>query len=154
MLRLAQPMLGMPPFEGQAGSAARYSQPGPEWRFFKTSEDDMDNLSAGHCVPCEGGEPPLSAAQIQQHLKQISGWSLNSAQTAISRRFTFKGFQKTIGFINAVAWIVNQENHHPTLEAGYDYCVINFTTHAIKGLSKNDFICAAKINALVAGNSA
>lgn len=109
----------------------------------------MDNLSTGHCAPCEGGERPLNSAQIQEHLKQVPEWSLNAAQTVISRCFTFKGFQKTISFINAVAWIVNQENHHPTLEAGYDYCIINFTTHAIKGLSKNDFICAAKINTLL-----
>ena len=109
----------------------------------------MDTLSTGHCVPCEGGQPPLSPAQIQHHLLQLPEWVLNKAQTAISRRFEFKGFQKTVSFINALSWIVNQENHHPTLTAGYDYCEVTFTTHAIKGLSKNDFICAAKIDALL-----
>jgi 4a-hydroxytetrahydrobiopterin dehydratase len=109
----------------------------------------MDDLSAGRCLPCEGGQPPLPADQIQQHLAQLPEWTANDQKTAISRRFTFKGFQKTIGFINALAWIVNQENHHPTLEAGYDYCIVTFTTHAAKGLTRNDFICAAKIDKLI-----
>jgi 4a-hydroxytetrahydrobiopterin dehydratase len=109
----------------------------------------MGNLSSGHCVPCEGGQPPLHAAEIQQHLQQLPEWRSNDQQTSISRRFAFKGFQKTIGFINAVAWIVNQEGHHPTIEAGYDYCIIHFTTHAVNGLTKNDFICAAKIDQLL-----
>jgi 4a-hydroxytetrahydrobiopterin dehydratase len=109
----------------------------------------MSDLSTGHCVPCERGEPPLTPAQIQQHLRETPEWSLNEAKTVISRRFEFKGFQKVINFINAVAWIVNKEGHHPTLEAGYDYCLVSFTTHALNGLSKNDFICAAKIDLLV-----
>lgn len=109
----------------------------------------MDNLSSGHCVPCEGGMPPLKAEQIQQHLQELKEWSLSKDQTSISRRFSFKGFQKTISFVNALAWIVNQEGHHPTLEVGFDYCLVKFTTHAVKGLSKNDFICAAKVDALL-----
>ncbi len=109
----------------------------------------MDDLSAGHCVPCEGGQPPLTEPEIEKHLKQVTEWSLNEDKTTISRRFQFKSFQKTIFFINAIAWIANQEGHHPTLEAGYDYCLVKYTTHAVKGLSKNDFICAAKIDALL-----
>ena len=109
----------------------------------------MGNLSEGRCLPCEGGQPPLTSAAIKQHLSQVPDWSLNQSETLISRRFTFKGFQKTISFINALAWIVNKENHHPVIEAGYDYCLVSFTTHAVKGLSINDFICAAKIDALV-----
>lgn len=109
----------------------------------------MDNLSEGRCLPCEGGQPPLSSALIKQHLSQVPDWSLNPSETMISRRFTFKGFQKTISFINALAWIVNKENHHPVIEASYDYCLVSFTTHAVKGLSINDFICAAKIDALI-----
>ena len=109
----------------------------------------MDDLSTGRCLPCEGGQPPLAPEQIQQYRAQLPEWSLNESKTAISRRFSFKGFQKTISFINAIAWIVNQENHHPTLEAGYDYCIVTFTTHAVKGLTPNDFICAAKIDKLL-----
>ena len=108
----------------------------------------MDDLSTGRCLPCEGGQPPLTPEQIQQYRMQLHEWSLNESKTAISRRFSFKGFQKTISFINAVAWIVNQENHHPDMEVGYNYCLVKYTTHAINGLSKNDFICAAKINNL------
>jgi 4a-hydroxytetrahydrobiopterin dehydratase len=112
-------------------------------------EKNMDDLSTGRCLPCEGGQPPLTPEQMQQYCVQLPEWSLNESKTAISRRFSFKVFQKTISFINAVAWIVNQENHHPTLEAGYDYCTITFTTHAVKGLTPNDFICAAKIDKLL-----
>ncbi len=109
----------------------------------------MSDLSGGHCVPCEGKQSPLTLAETQQYLQQVPKWSLNEHKTAIKRRFEFKGFQKTIGFINAVAWIVNQEGHHPTLEAGYDYCSISFTTHAARGLTKNDFICAARVDNLI-----
>ena len=69
--------------------------------------------------------------------------------TTLTRRFEFKGFYKCMSFINAVAWIANIENHHPDFSAGYNYCVVNFTTHAIDGLSEYDFICAAKINELL-----
>jgi 4a-hydroxytetrahydrobiopterin dehydratase len=68
---------------------------------------------------------------------------------SIRRRFEFKGFYKTMGFVNAMAWVANAENHHPDFSTGYNYCDVTFTTHAIDGLSENDFICAAKINALL-----
>ena len=109
----------------------------------------MDDLSTGRCLPCEGGQPPLTPEQIQQYRVQLPEWSLNESKTAISRRFSFKGFQKTISFINAIAWIVNQENHHPTLEAGYDYCISYFHYPCREGLTPNDFICAAKIDKLL-----
>lgn len=109
----------------------------------------MDNLSSQRCLPCEGSQPALDHNQVRELIQQLPNWSLTEDQNAISRRFTFKGFQKTIAFINALAWIVNQQNHHPTLEVGYDYCIVTFTTHALKGLSKNDFICASKIDALL-----
>ena len=66
----------------------------------------------------------------------------------ISKRFSFKNFYKTMAFVNAVAWIANQENHHPDLEVGFNYCLVKYSTHAIDGLSKNDFICAAKVDAI------
>lgn len=111
----------------------------------------MEDLAAKHCKPCEGNEPTLSMEQIQSKLKQLSAWTLSKDQTSISRRFKFKGFNKTMLFVNAIAWIINEEGHHPTLEIGYDYCNVEFTTHAIKGLSENDFICAAKIDTLLLG---
>ena len=110
---------------------------------------ESDRLTEKKCVPCEGGTAPLERDRIETLLPQIPGWQVNDAATTIYRRFEFKGFYKTMAFINAMAWIANQDNHHPDFEAGYNYCLINFTTHAIDGLSENDFICAAKLNALL-----
>lgn len=108
----------------------------------------MEQLTTIHCIACEGGVPPLTAEEIKGFLSQIKNWQVSPDQKTISKRFVFKGFYKTMAFVNAVAWIANQENHHPDLQVGYNYCVVDFTTHAIDGLSKNDFICAAKVDAL------
>lgn len=108
----------------------------------------MSELQTKRCVPCEGGIPPLKQEEIKAFLAEIPGWEVSAEGTLISRRFEFKGFYKTMAFVNAIAWIANQENHHPDMEVGYNYCLVKFTTHAISGLSKNDFICAAKVEAL------
>jgi len=109
----------------------------------------MTELSTIRCVGCEGGIPALTADEVKKLLPEIAGWEVSKDGLFISRRFTFKGFYKTMAFVNAVAWIANQENHHPDFEAGYNYCLIKYTTHAVNGLTKNDFICAAKINQLL-----
>ena len=94
--------------------------------------------------------PALDRTQAQTLLNQIdSGWELSEDGLQIARTFRFKSYYKTISFVNAVAWIANNEDHHPDMEVGYSRCVVRYTTHAIKGLSDNDFICAAKIDALV-----
>lgn len=111
------------------------------------NKGNIDFLSM-HCVPCEGGESPLTEEQIQKSITETPGWNYNKASKTLQRRFQFKGFGKTMSFINAVAWIINQEGHHPEMHITFDCCDITFTTHAIGGLSTNDFICAAKINAL------
>ena len=108
------------------------------------------NLTDRHCKPCEGGIDAMSHEQAETLIKQIPGWVLAADGKTISRRFEFKGFYKTMAFINALAWIANAENHHPDFSGGYGHCVVNFTTHAIDGLSENDFICAAKVNELFA----
>ena len=108
----------------------------------------MSNLESKRCLPCEKGVKPLSGDDISALLVNIPEWTVNSDQTLIQRRFTFKNFYHTMSFVNAVAWIANQENHHPDMELGYNYCIVNYTTHAILGLSENDFICAAKVNGL------
>ena len=108
----------------------------------------MEDLQTKRCLACEAGVRPLNAEEVKQYLTKVKGWEANKENTMISRRFNFKGFGKTIGFVNAVAWIAHQENHHPDVEFGYNYCVIKYTTHAIEGLSENDFICAAKVDAL------
>ena len=107
------------------------------------------NLTDRHCKPCEGGVPTLSRQEAETLLADVPGWELNADATMITRRFEFKGFYKCVSFINAMAWVANSENHHPDFSAGYNYCVVNFTTHAIDGLSENDFICAAKVNKLL-----
>ena len=106
------------------------------------------DLQSKHCVPCEGGVPALSKEKVTDLLAKIKDWEANADSTRITRRFSFKNFYKTMAFVNAIAWIANQENHHPDMEIGYNYCVVKFTTHAIKGLSENDFICAAKVDGL------
>jgi 4a-hydroxytetrahydrobiopterin dehydratase len=107
------------------------------------------NLKTMKCIPCEGGVAPLNRVQAEDLAKQLNpAWSISTDTKSITRKFEFKGFQKTIGFVNALAWVVNQENHHPDLKVGYNYCEVSFSTHAIDGLSENDFICAAKIDAL------
>lgn len=107
------------------------------------------DLSEKHCTPCEGGIAPLNENEAKNMIQKVLGWTLIDDATAIHREFKFKGFNKTMGFVNAVAWIANQEGHHPDMEVGYNYCHITFTTHAIKGLSENDFICASKVNDLL-----
>jgi 4a-hydroxytetrahydrobiopterin dehydratase len=108
----------------------------------------MTELSTIRCVGCEGGIPALTPDEIKKLLPEVKGWEVDAEGRVISRRFSFKGFYKTMAFVNAIAWIANQENHHPDLLVGYNYCVVKYTTHAIDGLTKNDFICAAKINHL------
>jgi 4a-hydroxytetrahydrobiopterin dehydratase len=104
-------------------------------------------LAQKHCKPCEGGVAPLSAAQSQEYLSQVSSsWALGAEGRTIRREFAFRDFYRTMSFVNALAHIANIEDHHPDLEVGYNYCRVTFTTHAIRGLSENDFVCAAKID--------
>jgi 4a-hydroxytetrahydrobiopterin dehydratase len=104
-------------------------------------------LAQKHCVPCEGGTRPFTPGQIQAHLKILSGWVLE--KNGILKSFAFKNFYETMAFVNAVAFIAHQEDHHPEMEVGYKTCRVRYTTHAIGGLSENDFICAAKIETLL-----
>lgn len=108
------------------------------------------NLTDRHCAPCEGGVKPYDRAAAEVVMKDIPEWTLSDDGKSISRDFQFKGFFRTMGFVNAMAWIANSENHHPDFETGYNHCKVTFTTHAIDGLSENDFICAAKVDALLA----
>jgi 4a-hydroxytetrahydrobiopterin dehydratase len=104
-------------------------------------------LDAKHCVPCEGGVLALSASAAEDFLKQLAeGWQVSQDHKHITRDFKFKNYYQTIAFVNAVAWMTHFENHHPDLEVGYNHCLVKYTTHAIDGLSENDFICAAKVD--------
>jgi len=110
----------------------------------------MSDLITKHCQSCEGGVEPLTAEQANELLAQVPKWALSEDGKWISRAFRFKNYYQTIAFVNAQAWIANQEDHHPDIEVGYSRCLIRFSTHAIDGLSENDFICAAKIDAIIA----
>lgn len=109
----------------------------------------MSELLRKSCVPCEGSVPALTTSATQTLLLQVPNWSLTDTETAIVRIFNFNNFYETMAFVNAVAYIAHQEDHHPDLTVEYRRCVIRYQTHAIKGLSENDFICAAKIDQLV-----
>ncbi len=109
----------------------------------------MNDLVSRKCQPCEGGIPPLEPAEAQELLKQLNEWTLNDTSGEISHKFSFKDFYQTMAFVNAIAWIANQEGHHPDLAVSYNSCLVRFSTHAIGGLSENDFICAAKVDGLL-----
>ncbi len=111
------------------------------------SESKSDLLTQ-HCQACKPGTPALKSEEVSRLLKSLNGWAYGDGQ--ISRQFKFKNFYETIGFVNAVAWIANREDHHPDLEVGYSKCTVKFSTHSVGGLSQNDFICAAKVDALLA----
>jgi len=109
----------------------------------------MSNMANKHCKSCESGGDPLKKTAALTYLEEVEGWEINEDATAISRTFHFKNYYQTLAFVNAVAWIAHQENHHPTLTVDYNRCHVLYSTHAVKGLSENDFICAAKVNTLI-----
>ena len=109
----------------------------------------MSDLTSKKCVPCEGGVQALTRAEAQNLMKQLKAeWRLADDAKSIASEWKFRNFFHTMSFVNAVAHIANAEDHHPDVELGYSYCRIRYNTHAIGGLSENDFICAAKIDAL------
>jgi 4a-hydroxytetrahydrobiopterin dehydratase len=105
------------------------------------------DLADRKCRPCEGGAQPLTRAAAEALLAKLNpAWQLAADALSIRREVRFKDFYRTMSFVNAVAHVANIEDHHPDLEVGYGSCRIVFTTHAVKGLSENDFVCAAKID--------
>ena len=110
-----------------------------------------EDLADKHCKPCEGGVEPLQPEQVDDLMKGLhSDWQLSDDGLEISRRFDFPAYSRTMAFTNAVAWVAIVEGHHPDMTVSYGNCVVSYTTHAINGLSDNDFICAAKIDRLAA----
>ncbi len=109
----------------------------------------MKHLSDKKCVPCDGGTKPLDGAQAAAlHESLDSAWVISADHKSLKRSYKFKDFYRTMSFMGAVAHIANTEDHHPDVNLGYNYCHVLFTTHAIGGLSENDFICAAKLDRL------
>jgi len=98
------------------------------------------------CVPCEGGVSPFDKKKVDQYIKQLpKGWKAVDGKK-IQKEFKFKSFPETIAFVNKVALIAQEEGHHPDMEVHYSRVSVEFSTHAIGGLSENDFIMAAKID--------
>ena len=114
----------------------------------------MTELAKKHCKPCEGGVEPLRGDQVDQLMRALhDDWQVSDDGRTISRRFTFPVYSRSLGFANAVAWIAIIEDHHPELTINYGSVDVSWSTHAIDGLSDNDFICAAKVDQLVADTS-
>jgi 4a-hydroxytetrahydrobiopterin dehydratase len=109
----------------------------------------MTSLAEQRCQPCEGGVAPMTPDAAKALMNQVSeAWQLADDARSIRGEWKFRNFYHTMSFLNAVAHIANAEDHHPDVEVGYGYCRMTFNTHAIGGLSQNDFICAAKVDAL------
>jgi 4a-hydroxytetrahydrobiopterin dehydratase len=104
-----------------------------------------------HTQHCNTESPPhlLNQELINQYLEEIPQWDFSPGESSISRRYTFKNYYKVLAFVNAAAWIAQQENHHPEISFGYNKCTILYTTHSANGLTLFDFICAAKTDQLL-----
>lgn len=105
----------------------------------------MTDLLSLRCHPLEG-QPAMDAAAIDAHLALVRGWRLERG--AIEKTFAFADYHETIAFVNALAWVCYAEDHHPELRVTYNRCTVRFDTHSVGGLSVNDFICAARADAL------
>ena len=105
-------------------------------------------LSIEKCEPCNGNTPKLDHQEISKYLSDLNDWSVNDNQEMIFKKFKFKDFKKAISFANKVGDIAEKEGHHPTLSVSWGYCLVMIHTHAINGLSINDFILASKIDLL------
>jgi 4a-hydroxytetrahydrobiopterin dehydratase len=107
----------------------------------------MKNLSDKKCVPCHGQAPRLSADEISEYSKQLSGWQLKNNRNLV-KNFKFKDFKGALDFVNKIGAKAEAEGHHPDIEFGWGYVKIKLWTHAVDGLSENDFILATKIDAI------
>jgi 4a-hydroxytetrahydrobiopterin dehydratase len=102
------------------------------------------------CTACTPGTPPLDDATVRTALNDLPGWELIDKE--IAKLYKFANYHETMAFVNATAWISHREDHHPDLEVGYNKCRVRYSTHSVGGLSENDLICAAKVDALITGS--
>ncbi len=105
-------------------------------------------LSQNKCEPCSGNTPKLNFEEISKYLSELNEWNVNDNQEMIFKKFKFNNFQKALHFTNKVGDLAEKEGHHPDISIGWGYCLVMVHTHAIKGLSINDFILASKIDLL------
>ena len=113
---------------------------------------DMSDLLNKKCLPCEGGVIPFDISEIHKYQKKVDGWDLkkdNQEMFFLFKKFNFKNFLESQSFVNEVGKISESEGHHPDISFGWGYAEVKITTHAIKGLSENDFILAAKIDKII-----
>lgn len=108
---------------------------------------DSCDMASRRCRPCEGGIPPLDAAAVHALLLGLPGWRLSANR--LEKSFAFRNHYEVMAFVNAIAWVSHRQEHHPELLVGYKDCRVAYWTHAIGGLSENDFICAAKLERLL-----
>jgi len=99
------------------------------------------------CKPCEGGVEPFTAEQAATYLKEVSGWSIAPDGLSITKKYRFKNFKEALAFVDRVGEIAENEGHHPDINLGWGRVKITLSTHAIQGLSDNDFVLAYKIDA-------
>ncbi|MEP6899530.1 MAG: 4a-hydroxytetrahydrobiopterin dehydratase [Rhodanobacter sp.] len=111
---------------------------------------NTNDLASQHCASRKGSQHALDATQVSRLLMQLPGWKVNADGKAIVKDFEFPDFHHTLGFISAVGFMANHEDHHPDIEAGYGHCRLLWSTHDVGGLSLNDFVCAARVEALFA----
>lgn len=108
----------------------------------------MTELSTQQCNNLPAGEPALQHGEVISLLQQLNPqWELDESKQTISITYKFKNYYQTMAFVNIIAQIAHQQDHHPDLNISYNRCTVNYSTHSVGGLSQNDFICAAKINA-------
>ena len=110
----------------------------------------MTALKEKRCLPCEGGVPAMDADACRALTKDLAPrWTLAADHKSIACKLEFKNYYHTTAFINALVYLAHREDHHPDVSFGYKTCSVRYTTHAVGGLSENDFICAAKVDALL-----
>tara|TARA_B100001250_G_C19464662_1_gene641770 strand:+ start:139 stop:480 length:342 start_codon:yes stop_codon:yes gene_type:complete len=107
-----------------------------------------NDLNEMKCEPCTGNTPTLSKKEILNNLDKLNNWSLNDNNEMIYKKFSFKSFNKALKFANLIGDLADKEGHHPDLSLGWGYCLVMIHTHAIKGLSINDFILASKLDTI------
>jgi len=106
----------------------------------------MNDLTTRRSTPQHG--PALTREAAEKLLIRLAGWTMNAEGKEIRRTFAFKNYYQSMAFVNAVAWIAHGEDHHPDMAVGYNKVTVVLSTHSVGGLSENDFISAAKIDAL------
>jgi len=107
------------------------------------------DLTKKTCEPCSGNTPKLNNSEISYYLSSINNWKINDEQKMIFKKFTFQSFKKALEFVNQVGKLADDESHHPDISIGWGYSIVMIHTHAIKGLSVNDFVLASKIDKLI-----